>query len=134
MPKPHTSQTGYKVRVPLKDGRAKFIRYGAPEMAEIEEILGVGNVISLFQGNEEELTNKLGFKVLIALVWAGCRGAGDKQITFDQVGEQIDLMRLKEYWENVGDAFRLSFTGTTEKKEDSAEDEESEDPTVAKIA
>lgn len=130
------SKRGYEITVPLKNGTSKLIRYGANELALIEDKTGIKSVIVLLQ-DKQRLMDSLGIKALTIFVWAGIKGArGDEGPDWDveQVGNLIDLTKLGDYYAAIGKAIRLALTGTLEEPQKKEAALGEEDPTRSSAA
>ena len=134
------SKRGYsKIKVPMGDGEFKFLRYDANALAELEDILNIGSVLKLLVEFSEEvkgsdstkvnIPEKLGFKTLRALVWAGIKGAGGSY-TLEQIGDMMDPSRFADYMLATVRAITLATTGKETIPEPESEQDQ-RDPTEA---
>ena len=100
----------FKTKIRLSDGTAKFMTVNWQTLAEAEEKLGGVSLIAMFGGGEDNVTERIGFRAVLALLWAGMKSAGS-DLTYDQVGNLLDGERMGEYFEAVGNAINHFATG-----------------------
>lgn len=114
-------------KVQIGDG-TKYLKFTTNALVELEDVLGC-SVTSLFMGDETQIGERLGFKTVRALLWAGLKGAGSK-FSIRAVGEIMEPQELQTYLEAIGKALNSALGSTTSIEEDPEADKlrPTEDP------
>jgi hypothetical protein len=113
---------GY-VTIRLGDGE-KRLRFTTDALCSFEDVMGKPATWYLGAG-EELIVERVGVRVVRALIWAGLRGAGSKW-KLEAVGRQMELAQMPAYMEAIAKAFAEAYGAGDEESP-----EEEADPTRA---
>lgn len=101
-------------RVAVRLGKeGKFINFTNNALCDLEEELG-HSVMALFGGDETTRAEKLGFRQVRAMMWAGIRGAKGARYTLEEVGEMMDVSDLAYYTQAIAVALNAKFAKAKE--------------------
>ena len=109
-----------KFKVPLANGEAKFMLMNWAALADAESVLDGESLLQIF-GNEEVARKKMGFRAVLAILWAGLKAAGS-DMTYEQVANNLDGEQMNTYFGIVSQSMAKFIIGKKNIPEDEGND------------